>query len=70
MLREAALHCHLLIGAVNCLWLSVTAVVVLWQHVEVMFVVAFARLRKATIGFDMSVRKEKLSSHWTNVHEI
>jgi len=53
-------------------WLLVPPIVVLWQHVEVVFVAAFAKLRKATIGYDMSVRtkKKKLGFHWTNVHEI
>jgi len=31
---------------------------------------AFAKLRKATISFVMSVRMEQLGSHWTDFHEI
>ena len=69
MLREVSMHCHLWTGAVNCLWPSVTAIVVLWQHVK-SFVAAFAKLREVTVGFDMSVRTEKLSFHWTYVYEI
>jgi hypothetical protein len=38
------------------------------------FLGAFAKLRKATISFVMSVRLsilvEQLGSHWTDVHEI
>jgi len=38
------------------------------------FLDAFAKLRKATIGFVMSARMsvsiEKLTSHWTDFHEI
>jgi hypothetical protein len=38
------------------------------------FLGAFAKLRKATISFFMSVclsvRMEQLGSHWTDVHEI
>jgi hypothetical protein len=39
-----------------------------------MFLDAFAKLQKATIGFVMSVcpsiRMEQLGSHWTDFHEI
>jgi hypothetical protein len=42
----------------------------MWQHVEVVFVAAFTKLRKATTGFDMSVRTEELSFDWTNINEI
>jgi len=34
------------------------------------FLGAFAKLRKATISFGMSVRMEQLGSHWTDFHEI
>jgi hypothetical protein len=38
------------------------------------FLSAFAKFRKATIGFVMSVRPsvrmEQLGSHWTDFHEI
>jgi len=34
------------------------------------FVGAFAKLRKATIRFVMSVRMEQLCSHWMDFHEI
>jgi hypothetical protein len=34
------------------------------------FAAAFVKLRKATIGYDMSVRTKKLGFHWKNVHEI
>ena len=39
---------------------------------SVMFVLlgAFARLRKATLWFIVSVRLEQLGSHWTDFHEI
>jgi hypothetical protein len=31
---------------------------------------AFAKLRKAVISFVMSVRMEKLGSHWADFHKI
>jgi hypothetical protein len=34
------------------------------------FLGAFAKLRRATISFVVSVRKEQLGSHWTDFHEI
>ena len=34
------------------------------------FLGAFAKLRKATVNFVMSVRMEELGCHWTNFHEI
>ena len=34
------------------------------------FIDAFAKLRKATISFVMSVRTDQLGSHWTDFHEI
>jgi hypothetical protein len=34
------------------------------------FLGAFAKLRKATISFVMSVRMEQLESHWTDFNEI
>jgi len=30
----------------------------------------FEKLRKATISFFMSVRKQQLGFHWTDFHEI
>jgi hypothetical protein len=37
---------------------------------ELLFLGAFAKLRKATIRFDMSVRIEKFGSHLKDVYEI
>ena len=34
------------------------------------FLGAFAKLRKATISFVMSVRKKQLGCHWTDFHKI
>ena len=34
------------------------------------FLGAFAKLRKATISFVLSVRMGKLGSQWTDFHEI
>jgi hypothetical protein len=31
---------------------------------------AFAKFRKATVSFVVSVRPEKLGSHWADFHEI
>jgi hypothetical protein len=31
---------------------------------------AFAKLRKATVSFVMSVRMEQLGSHWTDFYEV
>jgi len=31
---------------------------------------AMAKLRKAAVGFAVSVRMEQLGSHWTDFHEI
>jgi len=35
-----------------------------------LFLGAFAKLRKVTVSFVMSVRIEQLGSRWTDVHEI
>jgi len=34
------------------------------------FLDVFAKLRKATIIFVMSIRIEQIGSHWTDFHEI
>ena len=43
-------------------------------YIEIVFVGAFAKLRKATISFVMSVclsdRMEQLDAHWTGFDEI
>ena len=38
--------------------------------IPMVFLGAFAKLRKSTISFVMSVRMEKLGSQWTDFHEI
>jgi hypothetical protein len=44
------------------------------QLAQILILGAFAKLRKATIGFVMfvrpSVRTEQLGPHWTDFHEI
>ena len=41
-----------------------------WREKYFHFLGELAKLRKATISFVMSIRMEKLDSHWTDFHEI